>query len=408
MTENFNDFSNLDNELENAFSGEATAQEVVIPSLSAKPEKSSKGIKVFCLLLAALLLVCSSWVGGYFFGKYNNFKRQDNSQVITLQPKPSNKETLSSSEIYEKVANSVVGILVYNDEGIKGEASGVVFSQDGLILTNDHIYSTAPSAKFKIFMHDGTEYNAYYLAGDTRSDLALLKISEEVNLTVPEFGNSDEVVTGESVCVIGCPNGYDLSSTLTVGIVSVPKVRMAVTTSYTSNFIQTDAAINPGNSGGALVNAYGQVIGITACKLVAANYEGVGYAIPTKTVQKIAGSLAENGNVKNRAKLGISYYAFNSANAEIQGLETCGLIVDDVSKESTLFGRVKKGDIITHINGTKIIDDFVLLDILEECLPGDTVDLTVLNELGKMETYKALLLNDEGSSSYVMAPSKTK
>ncbi len=399
------EIKNIDESVEDFAIDEIAEPKITIPDIYPTSDKKiNVGVKTFCIILATVLLLSVCSVGGYFFGRHSvlNNNLSFNSE-IELNNKPADTNALSASEIYANVSKSVVGILVYNENGVAGEASGVVYSEDGLILTNDHIYASTPSAKFKIFMHDGTEYDAYYLAGDTRSDLALLKISDSVKLSVPEFGNSEEVVTGENVCVIGRPNGYSSKSTLTLGIVSVPKVRMAVTTSYTSNFIQTDAAINPGNSGGAMVNSYGQIIGITACKLVSANYEGVGYAIPTKTVQKIAASLSEHGNVKNRAKLGISYYAVNRAEAEISGISSCGLIVDSVTSESSLFGRLNKGDIITHINGTQIIDDVIVLDILEESLPGQSISLTVIRENGKTETMEAVLLNDEGSSSYVIS-----
>ncbi len=386
------------------------AQKITIPEHTiTKKSVKNKGIRVFCIALTAVFLLSVFCFIGYFIGRLS--KSDEGSFVpegITLHNKPTDSSGYSALQIYENVSESVVGILIYNDDGLTGEASGVVYSEDGLILTNDHIYSSIPSAKFKVFLNDGTEYDAYYLAGDTRSDLSVLKIDVDVKLKVSQFGNSEETKTGESVCVIGRPNGYSSSSTLTLGIVSSPKVRMSVTSSYSSNFIQTDAAINPGNSGGALVNSYGQIIGITSCKIVSANYEGVGYAIPTKTVQKVADSLITNGNVKNRAKLGISYYALNSAEAEINGLSSCGLLVDEVLIESGLFSKVERGDIITHINGIKITEDAVMLDMLEESLPGDTVQLTVIKSSGKTESITARLLSDEGSSSYVIAKGKIK
>ena len=405
MSENFENFSS-----EDVFEQDVTAQKIIIPE-KTKTDKNSKnkGIKVFCLLLAFVFLLSIFCYIGYSIGRlgFNN-KNNPLPQGITLHSKPTDSSGLSVWQIYETIADSVVGILVYNDDGMTGEASGVIYSEDGLILTNDHIYSSIPSAKFKIFLSDGTEYNAYYLAGDTRSDLAVLKIDADVKLKVAKFGNSEDIVAGESVCVIGRPNGYNSNSTITLGIVSCEKVRMSVTSSYSSNFIQTDAAINPGNSGGALVNSYGQIIGITSCKIVSDNYEGVGYAIPTKTVQKVADSLIKNGNVKNRAKLGISYYSLNSAEAEINGLLSCGLLVDEVSTESSLFSKLERGDIITHINDIKITDDSVMLDMLEEFSPGDSIKLSVLKSSGKTEVLSAKLLNDEGSSSYVIAQSKIK
>ena len=367
----------------------------------------NKGLRLFCILLAAVIVLSGFSLGGYYFGKYSSRQRADSSDAgnLDLEQKPENSNTMSASAVYSKVVSSVVGILIYNDDEKMGEASGVVYSENGYIITNDHIYSEIPAAKFKVFLNDGNEYSATYIAGDTRSDLAILKITENVKLTVPSFGDSSAVISGESVCAIGCPNGYSSKATITTGIVSVPKVRKSITTSYTSNFIQTDTAINPGNSGGALVNMYGQIIGITSSKIADTAYEGVGYAIPTKTVKKIVESLIENGNVKNRAKLGISYYFYNRAIAEIGDLQSCGLLVSEVSVDSDLHGKLEKGDIITRVNDILIYDDAIILDILEECNAGDSILLTVIKSTGETVNLNAVLLNDEGSSSYVNAGS---
>ena len=394
---------NLDNSSDE-FDDGVKAQRILIPE-ETKPSVSlpNKGLRVFCCLLAVVIILSGCMLGGYFLGKNDSLIDTDGDKgaEITLQDRPSDTSSMTAAKVYSEVADSIVGILVYNDDGDMGEASGVIFSDNGYIITNDHIYSEIPSAKFKVFLSDGNEYNAYYVAGDTRSDLAVLKLSDNVKLSVPEFGDSTKVVSGEEVCAIGCPNGYSSRSTITTGIISVPKVRKSITTSYTSNFIQTDTAINPGNSGGALVNMYGQVIGITSSKIANTAYEGVGYAIPTKTVKKIAESLIEHGNVKNRAKLGITYYFYNKALAEIADMDSCGLLVEEVSQDSSLYGQLSKGDLIVRVNDKLIYDDAIILDTLEECNSGDTILLTVIKSTGETVNLNAELLNDEGSSSYV-------
>ena len=281
-----------------------------------------------------------------------------------------------------------------------GEASGVVYTEDGYIITNDHIYSSIPAAKFKVVDKNGNEYNAVYVAGDTRSDLAVLKITDKVKLSPVVFGNSDEVVFGESVCAIGCPNGYNAKSIITAGVVSVPKVRQSITSSYSCNFIQTDTPINPGNSGGALFNMYGQVVGITSSKIASTSYEGIGYAIPSVTVQKIVKSLVSNGKVTNRARLGISYSFYSSAMAEIASLPSCGLLIAEVSIDSDLNGKLNENDMITHVNNIKITDDDIILDIIEQAKPGDKISLSVITKDGQEISLQAKLLADEGSSSY--------
>lgn len=379
------------------------AQTINIVSAEPKPKKSgSRGVRAFCFILVAVILLSCFSYGGYYIGKNDLYKNKDpNSTVnLDLEEKPKDLSSLSPKQIYSKTASSVVGILVYNANGDVSEASGVVYSEDGYIVTNDHIYSSIASAKFKIYMNDGNIYDAVYIAGDTRSDLAILKINQKVKLTKAVFGDSDKVVSGEKVCAIGYPNGYSSLSTITTGIVSTPKVRASISSSYSSNFIQTDTAINPGNSGGALINEYGQIIGIVSSKISGTSYEGVGFAIPSKTVKIITESLIENGNVKDRARLGISYNFYNEAMAELAKLSSSGLYIQEVSEDSDLYKKVEKGDLITRVNDIKINDDAVILDLLEECKPNDKILLTIVKQSGETVTYSVKLLSDEGTSSY--------
>lgn len=380
-----------------------TAQTIIIPEPGEDDaSKSNKGLKLFCIILAALIALSGFSLGGYFIGRSSVLGSNSHyGSDMVLNPKPENGKELDAFSIYHSISDSVVGILVYNENNESGEATGVVYSSDGYIVTNDHIYADIAAAKFKVFLNDGKEYDATFVAGDTRSDIAILKITDDVKLSVPEFGDSSRVVTGENVFAVGCPNGYSKKATITSGIVSSPSVRMSITSSYSTNFIQTDSAINPGNSGGALVNTYGQIIGITSSKIAGTAYEGVGFAIPTETVSKIAKSLIENGNVKNRARLGISYYFYNSATAELNNIPSAGLLVAEVAKESSLYGTLKEGDLITRVNDVPIVDDSVILDMLEEASPGDTLLLTVIKETGETVNMSAKLLNDKGSSSYV-------
>ena len=374
----------------------------LVPPAEAK-NKTGKGLKAFCLALAATILLSCFTFGGYYLGKNDVLSSKPSTPKVetNLEKKPESESSLTTTKIYDKVAPSVVGILVYNDKGDISEASGVVYSKDGYIVTNDHIYSSVSSAKFKIYSSDGKVFDATYVAGDTRSDLSVLKISGNAELTPGEFGDSGEVISGEKVCAIGYPNGHSDLSTITTGIVSTPRVRANISSSYSSNFIQTDTAINPGNSGGALVNEYGQIIGIVSSKIAGTEYEGVGYAIPSRTVKKITESLISNGNVKDRAKLGISYVFYNSVMAELSNLASEGLLVKEVSSDSDLFNKLKEGDIITRVNDIEISDDAIILDLLEECKPEETILLTVIKESGETVTLSVELLGDEGSSSYV-------
>ncbi len=383
---------------------EFDAQEITIPEVShSQINPSARGLRIFCVLLAAVIALSCTAVGGYFYGKYSAVNSNKIPEKIVLEGRPDAENAVTSAEIYQNVSPSVVGIYVYsivNSELVVSSASGVVYSSDGYIITNDHIYSDFPSAKFKIFTHDSQEYDAVYVAGDTRSDLAILKITDKVNLTPAIFGDSDEVITGEMVCAIGYPNGYSDTSTITRGIISDPSVRKSITTNYSSNFIQTDTAINPGNSGGALVNMFGQVVGITSSKIAGTAIEGVGFAIPTTIVKRIGDSLIKHGRVVDRAMLGITYTFHNSVSAETLGFDSAGLLVMSVGEASDLYNKIEPGDYITHINEVSIIDDDIILDIIDKCSPDSTITLTAVNKAGETFIVSAKLVEADWSTSY--------
>ena len=360
---------------------------------------NKKGIRVFALLVALAILLTVVATLGYYAGKNSNLSGSGNTS-LNLASKPQNTDMYSAEQVYEILNKSVVGIAVFDDEGIKGYASGVIYSEDGYIITNDHIYDDVPSAKFKIYTYDGNIYDARYIAGDTRSDLAVLKVDSS-GFYPATFGNSDALKFGEEVVAIGRPNDATSSSSITGGYISFLNRRVSNSTSYASKLIQTDSAINPGSSGGALVNMYGQVVGITSSKLVGSEYEGIGYAIPTTTVKFIVEELIKNGTVTNRAKLGVSYTEIDSVTAEIKGTNITGLQIAEVTSESSLYGKINVGDIITEINGQKIVKGETVLDIIEALKPGDKITLTVyISQTNSYKTVEAELVRAESTSSY--------
>ena len=230
-----------------------------------------------------------------------------------------------------------------------------------------------------------------------------MKITNANNVTFKPatLGDSSEAVVGESVIAIGRPNGATNPSIASEGIISVLSTRVSTTSSYTSNLIQTDSAINPGNSGGALCNVYGQVIGITSAKLVGSEYDAVGYAIPTTTVKKVVDSLIKNKTVKGRAKLGISYLHIDQLTAEISN-SPCGLKIAAIDKSCDLYGKsVNVNDIITHVNSVELTDPNLILDIIDQAKPGDTLELKIYS-VEKKQSFDITvkLLEDVGSSSY--------
>ncbi len=398
----------LNNQSEEPAFGE-TAQDYFMPPVapvptapeipSAEPENPGvkRGTRIFALILAALMLCVLCLMGGFLFGK--NFNKSSNVKSAGLASKSDSTEE-NIQTVYNNTVSSVVSIKVYNAKNAS-IASGVIYTSDGYIITNDHIYSKIASPKFIVRLYDGTEYDAEYVAGDTRSDLAVLKI-KATGLKAAVFGNSDELEIGETVAAIGYP-GVSLNTTpsFTKGIVSSLNSRASTTTSYSTKYIQTDAAINPGSSGGALVNAYSQVVGITSAKLAENDIEGIGFAIPSTTVKNVVDLLISDGYVKGRAKLGVTYTVIDKMNADLKDLPV-GLYVATVSSDSTLSKLgIKEGDIITHVNDKEITDSSIILDIIENSKAGDTLMLTVYNgETKQSSVYNVQLIEDKGSSSY--------
>lgn len=361
-------------------------------------KEKNNGLRIFVAILAFVILLSGSCLGGFLLG-VNSVEKSKHID-LNLEAKPKDTDEFTASQVYAMINKSVVGIVVYNAAGKTATASGVVYSEDGYIITNDHIYSSIPAPQFRIYTFDGKEFDAKYVAGDTRSDLAVLKINSN-GFYPATFGNSEETVIGESVVAVGRPSTTLSESSITTGTVSLTERRVSVTSSYSSKFIQTDAAINPGSSGGALINMYGQVIGITSSKASSDDYDRVGFAIPTTTVKKVVESLIKTGKVVDRARLGISYNTIDSITAKMNGISSTGLLIRSVSEDSDLYGKVTVDeDIIIQINGKEITNDTVVLDIIDVSKPGDVLTFTIQNKAGTKKTVTATLLTDEGSSSY--------
>lgn len=272
------------------------------------------------------------------------------------------------------------------------EGSGIIATSDGYIITNAHVVDGADS--LKVITSDGKTYEAELIGSDSMTDLAVIKVDAE-GLTAAEFGSSSDLVVADPVIAIGNPGG--LQSTVTVGYVSA--LNRPVTSSdtgYTMNCIQTDAAINPGNSGGALVNMYGQVIGINSSKIVATGYEGLGFAIPIDDALPIISNLKDYGYVKDRAMLGISGQYLDSWTANFYGLPS-GMYVAEVNNESVSDAGVQQGDVITKIDGEEITSANTISNYIAKKKPGDEVTLTITRGLtNKTFTCKVTLTESTG------------
>lgn len=366
----------------------------------------SRGLKFFALIMAAIVLLTGSCLTGYFIGK-NSIKTgtfYSDKVSVDLASRPKDTDEMTEAQVYEAVNKSIVGIIVYNTSGKSTQASGIVYSEDGYIVTNDHIYSEVSAPKFKIYTYDGTEYDAEYVAGDVISDLAVLKVNS-AKLEPAEFGDSSELFHGEHVVAVGRPSDATDASSITRGIISAVNRRVKTTSSYTSKLIQTDSAINPGSSGGALLNMYGQVIGVTSSKLASVEYDAVGYAIPTVTMKRIVEELISNGKVVSRAKLGVTYNVIDSVTAEINNYDYVGLYIATISEDSDLYGKADEGDIITHINGKEVTSDAVVLDIIDQSSAGDKITVTIVTASGQTKNIEAVLKANVGESSYIATES---
>ena len=272
------------------------------------------------------------------------------------------------------------------------EGSGIIATSDGYIITNAHVVDGADS--LKVITSDGKTYEAELIGSDSMTDLAVIKVDAE-GLTAAEFGSSSDLVVADPVIAIGNPGG--LQSSVTIGYVSA--LNRPVTSSdtgYTMNCIQTDAAINPGNSGGALVNMYGQVIGINSSKIVATGYEGLGFAIPIDDALPIIRNLKDYGYVKDRAMLGISGQYLDSWTANFYGLPS-GMYVAEVNNESVSNAGVQRGDVITKIDDEEITSANTISNYIAKKKPGDEVTLTITRGLtNKTFTCKVTLTESTG------------
>lgn len=370
-----------------------------------RKKKQGSGLMVLAALLGAVVLVSVLFLAGY--GVYSMLVPSENvqnpaissSQQQPVDPSASSEgalttapglniietpagsgvagsdDGLSTMEIAAKISPSVVGIAQYSGYDTfnpSGEGSGIIISEEGYIITNAHVVEGA--AGINVELHNGETYVAQLIGIDAKTDLAVLKIGAE-GLVAAEFGNSDELKVGERVIAIGNPGGSVLQGSVTQGIVS--GVNRSLQEQHGISFIQTDAAINPGNSGGALVNRFGQVIGINSAKIANVSYEGIGFAIPSSEAKPIVDDLMQYGYVKGRCKIGITGQEINDALSQMNNIPV-GIYIWSVETTADIAGKgISKGDIITAIDGQKVETFEDISDILKGKQPGDTVTLTI-------------------------------
>ena len=302
---------------------------------------------------------------------------------MKLESNPKDTKTNDSytaAKASEKVSDSVVGILCYSDDvpdqadtkTASSQGSGIIFSQDGYVITNAHVIGNSKTAyAIRVVTSDGKVYKAGVVGYDSRTDIAVLKMDDAKGLTPATFGDSSQLEVGQDIIVVGNPGGLDYQNTTTKGVISALDRKLS--TSSLTKYIQTDAAINPDNSGGPLVNYYGQVVGITTSKIVSETYEGMGFAIPSQTVKSIVDTLVKNGYVEGRVKIGISGIAVTSDQASNYNIPQ-GIYVQSIVSGGPCDGTsLKKGDIITEVDGETITSFADVYAILETHKPGDKI-----------------------------------
>ena len=370
-----------------------------------------------------ITLVLVSALGGIFtLGSYKLFI-EDEKPVIVAQESTtptflptSNISTLSNLEdapdftiAAENTVNAVVhvknvtissGQMTLQDlfsgrspqRAQMGTGSGVIINSDGYIITNNHVINN--SDELSVTLNNNKTYEAEIIGSDPKTDIALLKINANEDLPYVTFADSDNAKIGEWVLAVGNP--FNLTSTVTAGIISAKARNLDPSGKYTQSFIQTDAAVNPGNSGGALVNTKGELVGInTAISSQTGSYIGYSFAVPSNIARRVIEDIMEYGNVQNGI-LGITGGALNSKIADELGInDTEGIYVDSVVEDSGAEkAGIQKGDIIKEIDYIKVSKFADLTGHIGARRAGDVVNLT-LSKDGELRTVAVTLTRNE-------------
>lgn len=327
-------------------------------------------------------------------GKNNSLENTNNSRtnIPTIAQLSTPDDALSIPEIVDKVAPSVVGIACTSGNA-SATGTGIIMSEDGYILTNAHVVNGANQISVVLSKAlDSEQLEAELIGMDVQTDVAVLKV-KKTGLPAVDFGTSSELVVGEAAIVIGNPLGFELEGSVTAGIISALDRELTIEDKE-MNLIQTDASINSGNSGGPLINAYGQVIGITSAKINSTYGEGLGFAIPIDDALPIVEDLMEHGYVK-RPVFGVSGENINEVYAQFNNVPQ-GFIVRAVTEGSGAEkAGIKINDIIIGINGETITTIEQFNKIKSDFKAGDTIKVSY-HRNGKTSTVEVVLIESQG------------
>jgi serine protease Do len=398
---------------------------------------SMKSVVVAVLLIAVGIVFGVTLVSS-FKGVDFTFAGQD--VKLGAQSKPANPHpTLQSlNEAYHAISRQVTPAVVYivvtskpksdrNSQGPLfhffgpnfqapksqpevGAGSGVILTSDGYILTNNHVVEGAASEGIEVTLSDNRVFKKAKLVGtDKYTDLAVIKVDAQ-DLPIPRLGNSDNVEVGHTVFAFGNPLG--LTSTMTQGIVSALGRQLRIIEDGSplgiEDFIQTDAAVNPGNSGGALVDIYGEVVGInSAIATTNARYQGYSFAIPMNLAKKVATDLIKSGKVR-RGYIGVTIQTVDATMAKANGLsKPSGVFVQSVSSKSAgEEAGLKEGDIIFTVDGKEVNTSNQLQTIIASHYPGESVTLKVFRNGKSFDKSVILKSRDEAEEKLASNDSK--
>jgi len=363
------------------------------------------GLKVLLVVFCFILAIAAGFVGGYIANLYrpdlsepeknrisapppaapspdipaseyeNTLPRREPFEISSLLNSPAEQE-MTTPEVAAIVRQSVVEIKTETvSSGIRmgsyvteGAGSGVIVSEDGYIVTNDHVIDRATSITVRLI--DGREFPALLIGTDSKTDIAVIKISAS-GLSPANFGDSSALVIGESALAVGNPLG-ELGGTVTGGIISALDREMSIE-GETMSLLQTDAAVNPGNSGGGLFNMRAELIGIVNAKSSGLNIEGLGFAIPANIARIVANDIISYGYVKGRVDTGLELIDIPTAqSARWYRVSQTGLYI-----LSSADGQLRNGDRITAIDEREIEDLYDFNEVMKSFNVGDTITITV-------------------------------
>ncbi len=369
------------------------AEQEIIPKAKSR-KRRYRNIAIIAVAVNVFVLT-GIFAAGYFVGSDRLLSgitsaetgSGEGNKVVT--PEVESGKKLTTQEIAKLVGPAVVGIVsevetsnpYWGRSVSEASGSGIIFKKEGTtyyILTNNHVIDGASSVS--IHLAGDESFDGEIVGNDENTDLAVVKIKSDTDLTVAKLGDSDKVEVGETAIAIGNPLGMEFFGTVTQGIISATNRLVKISDDFTMNYIQTDAAINSGNSGGALVNAYGEIIGVNSAKISDGSVEGMGFAIPISEAKVVAEDLIQYGYVKGRPVIGITTVDVTENIAMRYGWPQ-GVWVNEVQKGSGAeTAGLRRGDIIIKVNDKKVTSVGEINAIKNKLKPGDKLKLRVYRE----------------------------